>query len=34
MTKRLRDALNQLYGHLDSSAALSGSNIDVRIVIE
>ncbi|KAJ8926114.1 hypothetical protein NQ315_009971 [Exocentrus adspersus] len=28
MTKRLRDVLNQLYGHLDSSAALSGSNID------
>ncbi|XP_018566843.1 V-type proton ATPase subunit C [Anoplophora glabripennis] len=28
MTKRLRDVLNQLYGHLDSSAALSGSNVD------
>ncbi|KAJ8949515.1 hypothetical protein NQ314_008208 [Rhamnusium bicolor] len=27
--KRLRDVLNHLYGHLDSSAALSGSNIDV-----
>ncbi|VEN52806.1 unnamed protein product [Callosobruchus maculatus] len=26
--KRLRDVLNQLYGHLDSSAALSGSNVD------
>ncbi|CAH1960288.1 unnamed protein product [Acanthoscelides obtectus] len=26
--KRLRDVLNQLYGHLDSSAALSGSNLD------
>lgn len=28
MIKRLRDVLNQLYGHLDSSAALSGSNVD------
>ncbi|XP_057657532.1 V-type proton ATPase subunit C isoform X2 [Diorhabda carinulata] len=28
MTKRLRDVLNQLYGHLDSSAALSGPNVD------
>ncbi|EFA06700.2 V-type proton ATPase subunit C isoform X4 [Tribolium castaneum] len=26
--KRLRDVLNQLYGHLDSSAAISGSNAD------
>ncbi|XP_072378825.1 V-type proton ATPase subunit C [Diabrotica undecimpunctata] len=26
--KRLRDVLNQLYGHLDSSAALSGPNVD------
>ncbi|KAJ8978595.1 hypothetical protein NQ317_006883 [Molorchus minor] len=26
--KRLREVLNQLYGHLDSSAALSGSNVD------
>jgi V-type H+-transporting ATPase subunit C len=26
--KRLRDVLNQLYGHLDSSAALSGGNTD------
>ncbi|XP_045461269.1 V-type proton ATPase subunit C isoform X1 [Harmonia axyridis] len=26
--KRLRDVLNQLYGHLDSSAALSGANVD------
>nr|XP_023025322.1 V-type proton ATPase subunit C [Leptinotarsa decemlineata] len=26
--KRLRDVLNQLYGHLDSSAALSGPNFD------
>jgi len=26
--KRLRDVLNQLYGHLDSSAALSGANFD------
>lgn len=27
-TKRLRDVLNQLYGHLDGSAASSGSNAD------
>ncbi|RZB39385.1 V-type proton ATPase subunit C, partial [Asbolus verrucosus] len=26
--KRLRDVLHQLYGHLDSSAALSGANTD------
>ncbi|XP_019865630.1 V-type proton ATPase subunit C [Aethina tumida] len=26
--KRLRDVLNQLYGHLDSSATLSGVNVD------
>ncbi|KAL3289166.1 hypothetical protein HHI36_003602 [Cryptolaemus montrouzieri] len=28
VVKRLRDVLNQLYGHLDSSAALSGANVD------
>ncbi|KAK9891236.1 hypothetical protein WA026_013549 [Henosepilachna vigintioctopunctata] len=28
LVKRLRDVLNQLYGHLDSSAALSGANVD------
>lgn len=28
LVKRLRDALHQLYGHLDSSAALSGANVD------
>lgn len=28
-TKRLRDVLNQLYGHLDGSAASSGGNADV-----
>ncbi|XP_055538139.1 V-type proton ATPase subunit C isoform X1 [Wyeomyia smithii] len=27
-TKRLRDVLNQLYGHLDGSAASSGANAD------
>lgn len=27
-TKRLRDVLNQLYGHLDGSAASSGGNAD------
>lgn len=27
-TKRLRDVLNQLYGHLDGSAASSGGNVD------
>ncbi|XP_044744839.1 V-type proton ATPase subunit C isoform X1 [Coccinella septempunctata] len=28
LVKRLRDVLHQLYGHLDSSAALSGANVD------
>nr|QWN59101.1 vacuolar ATPase subunit C [Henosepilachna vigintioctopunctata] len=28
LVKRLRDVLNQLYGHFDSSAALSGANVD------
>lgn len=31
-TKRLRDVLNQLYGHLDSSAVQSSGAHDVRIV--
>lgn len=29
--KRLRDVLNQLYGHLDGSASSSSVNADVRI---
>jgi hypothetical protein len=31
-TKRLRDVLNQLYGHLDSSAVQGSSAHDVGIV--
>lgn len=31
--KRLRDVLNQLYAHLDSSATASAQNQDVRILI-
>lgn len=30
-TKRLRDVLNQLYGHLDSSALQGSANFDVRL---
>jgi hypothetical protein len=30
-TKRLRDVLNQLYGHLDSSAVQGSGAHDVRI---
>lgn len=29
-TKRLRDVLSQLYGHLDSSASASGATFDVN----
>lgn len=29
--KRLRDVLNQLYGHLDSSALQGSGNVDVSI---
>lgn len=31
-TKRLRDVLQQLYGHLDGSAASSGGNADVSVL--
>jgi hypothetical protein len=31
-TKRLRDVLNQLYGHLDSSAVQGSASHDVGIV--
>lgn len=30
-TKRLRDVLSQLYGHLDSSASASGATFDVSL---
>lgn len=31
-TKRLRDVLNQLYSHLDGSAAAPSGNVDVSVM--